>query len=114
MISLEFIFSELIQKYPGDDALKKELWQEIVENYSGKKRHYHNLTHLENLIQQLSGFKEIIADWDVVLFSIFYHDVVYNTLKQDNEEKSALLAEEKMKLLQVNPAQIEKCKAAIL
>jgi predicted metal-dependent HD superfamily phosphohydrolase len=114
MQNLKTIFSELVQKYSDDNSLNQELWNEIVENYSGKKRHYHNLSHLENLIKQLLGFKEIISDWDVVLFSVFYHDIVYNTLKQDNEEQSALLAETKLKALKLSNEQIEKCKAAIL
>lgn len=34
--------------------------------------------------------------WDETMFCLFYHDVVYNTLKNDNEEQSALKAREAM------------------
>jgi predicted metal-dependent HD superfamily phosphohydrolase len=108
------IFIRLVQNYSGDTARIEELWNEIEKNYSDKKRHYHNLSHLENLTQQLSPFKEIISDWDIVLFSVFYHDVIYNTLKQDNEEKSALLAEARLKSLGIGNDKIEKCKSIIL
>jgi predicted metal-dependent HD superfamily phosphohydrolase len=114
MLPLKTIFSELFQKYSEDKTLKEKFWNEIVSNYSNKKRHYHNLLHLENLVQQLSAYREIISDWDVILFSVFYHDVIYNTLKQDNEEKSALFAEEKLKIINAGNEQVEKCKATIL
>jgi len=114
MIHLKTTFFELLEKHSDDPALKQELWNEIVENYSHKKRHYHNLSHLENLIQQLSGLKEMISDWEMVLFSVFYHDIVYNTTSQENEEKSALFAEARMEKLKIAKEEIEKCKAAIL
>jgi predicted metal-dependent HD superfamily phosphohydrolase len=43
-----------------------------------------------------------------------YHDAVYNPLKKDNEEKSAVFAEERMKFINVPSPVIERCKNHIL
>lgn len=114
MKNIKDIFFKLLESYPAETSTKEELWEEIVENYSDKKRHYHNLSHLENLIQQLTDHQGIISDWDVILFAVFYHDIVYNVLKQDNEEKSAEFAVDRLKRLNIEQERIDKCKAAIL
>jgi predicted metal-dependent HD superfamily phosphohydrolase len=110
---LKQTFIELLAAYTGDNNLIHELWTEIELNYSGKKRHYHTLQHLESLLQQLLQVKDEINNWHTVLFSLYYHDIIYNPLKSDNEEKSAALAEKRMKQLAV-PAEISNaCKAQI-
>lgn len=108
------VFTDLLSSYTNDNDLVEKLWLEIEIAYSGKKRHYHTLSHLENLLNQLSVYKEQISDWDAMLFAVFYHDAVYNALKKDNEEKSAELAEKRMLAIPVPGNVIEKCKQLIL
>lgn len=48
---LKQTFIALLTKYTNDQDLITELWAEIERNYSDKKRHYHNLSHLENLLR---------------------------------------------------------------
>lgn len=87
---LQATFAELTGRYaPRDPAVSQRLWTEIGSAYSRSGRHYHTLDHLQNLLVELSGVRSSIGDWDVVLFSLFYHDIVYNPLKSNNEEKSA-------------------------
>ena len=102
---LQQTFHNLLARYNIDTATQQALWNEIDKAYSHKKRHYHSLQHLANLLQQLEEVKEKIQQWDAVLFALYYHDMVYNTLRSDNEEKSALLAEERMRITGI-PADI--------
>lgn len=111
---LKKTFTDLLLKYTDNQNLITSLWTEIEKNYSKKKRYYHNLSHLENLIYELDFFKEKIEDLDTLLFSIYYHDIIYNVLKKDNEEKSALLAVKNLKLINFTNDKIEKCKNNIL
>ena len=106
-------FTKLVAGY-GHAAIADELWTELEKAYSGKGRHYHTLEHLDNLFTQLSEIQTQLNDRNAVLFSLFYHDAVYNVLRSDNEEKSALLAEKRMKQMAVPVETIEKCKAQIL
>ncbi len=111
---LEETFIKLIGNYTKDARLAKQLWNEIEENYSNKKRYYHTLNHLESLLQQLFTIKIKIEDWDTVLFSLYYHDIIYNPLKTTNEEKSAAFAENRMQLIGVPKIIIENCVRQIL
>lgn len=111
---LKEIFIRLLSEYSDNTALCNELWTEIEKNYNSRKRHYHTLIHLENLLLQLNEVKDEIQQWNTILFTLFYHDAVYNPLKSDNEEKSAALAEKRMHQLSVPDTIIEVCKEQIL
>jgi predicted metal-dependent HD superfamily phosphohydrolase len=66
------------------------------------------------LQNQLCEVKDKIKNWQTILFTLFYHDIVYNTLKSDNEDRSAELAEIRMKQINVPIEIIENCKSQIL
>ena len=114
MSNLKEIFSNLLINYTTNSSLINELWDEVEKNYSGKNRHYHTLQHLENLLITLTEVKSEIQHWESILFTLFYHDIIYTTLKSDNEENSALLAEKRMQQLSVSNDIIERCKNQIL
>ena len=111
---LKETFIRLALTYSDNEFLIRELWLEIETHYSGKKRYYHSLNHLEHLLKQLTALKSGIKDWQVILFTLFYHDVIYDALKPDNEEQSAELAGKRMKQLGVSTELIEACKKQIL
>ncbi|HKC68639.1 MAG TPA: hypothetical protein VKG26_10435 [Bacteroidia bacterium] len=111
---LKQVFIDLMQKYSDNNIVIEKLWNEIEENYADEKRHYHTLTHLDNLFKQLIEVKAHIEDWDTIICSLFYHDVIYNASKNDNEEKSAEMAKEKLRLLNFPEEKIAKCMLQIL
>jgi predicted metal-dependent HD superfamily phosphohydrolase len=114
MSDLKEIFSKLLINYTTNSSLINELWYEVEKNYSGKKRHYHTLKHLENLFTSLTEVKSEIQNWESILFTLFYHDIIYTALKSNNEENSALLAEKRMQQLSVSSDITERCKKQIL
>ena len=73
---LEQVYLDILDKYNTDYALAIKLWKEVEINHSQKKRHYHTLEHLENLYRQLLEIKDGAEDWDCLMFSLFYHDIV--------------------------------------
>lgn len=111
---LKETFIKLLEAYTSQTALISELWNEIEVCHSQAKRHYHTLTHLENLLQQLISVQDHIENWNVVLFTLYYHDIVYNPLKDNNEEKSAELAEARLSAIGVPASFIHQCKQQIL
>lgn len=106
---LKEIFFNLISKYSNNKDVTMQYWSEIESNYQKPSRHYHNLNHLTNLYEELLDVKSMISDWDTILFTLFYHDIIYNALKSDNEEKSAELAAKRMQQIGVNQRRISKC-----
>lgn len=101
-------FIELLHRYNRDSSLHVQLWSEIQKNYSSKNRHYHTLAHLDNILNVLLVVRTEIQHWDCILFTLYYHDVIYNSLKSDNEEKSAEVAQKRMKQLGVDPVTIAR------
>ncbi|MEO8150833.1 MAG: hypothetical protein ABI723_24585 [Bacteroidia bacterium] len=111
---LKQTFKELTGNYTEDFILIDKLWNEIEVAYSKKKRYYHTLKHLENLLNQLNEIRKEINEWDTVLFALYYHDIVYNPLKNDNEERSAEFAAKRMKSISVPAQIINNCKSHIM
>jgi len=108
------LFLASLNNYSADQALNDSLWREITDKYSGSKRYYHTLLHLEHLTAELIQFKDHFRSWDTIVFSIVYHDIVYNALKKNNEEKSAGYAEKILHAIHYSHAETEHCKAIIL
>jgi predicted metal-dependent HD superfamily phosphohydrolase len=85
----------------------------VYRFYTSRKRYYHNLTHLEKLFGALSAVQTQVEDWNTALFALFYHDLIYNPLRKDNEEQSALRAQVCLQQLNVPPEKIARCAAHI-
>ncbi|MDB5011955.1 MAG: hypothetical protein JWQ25_157 [Daejeonella sp.] len=111
---LKETYVQLIKQYTDNEDLIADYWDEVEIHYTKSNRHYHTLKHLENLLNQLLMVKSEIKNWETILFALFYHDLVYNALKSDNEEQSAEFAEQKMKQIGVPGHVIEGCKKQIL
>lgn len=107
-------FSQAALEYTKDQILADKLWAEIETAYSPKGRHYHNLNHLTHLLNTLTEVQKLLQDFSIVVFSIVYHDIVYYTLKSDNEEKSAALAQNRLTSLGLPSQKIEICVEQIL
>jgi predicted metal-dependent HD superfamily phosphohydrolase len=84
---------ELAGKYSADTEVVKKLFSEIETAYTASGRHYHNLNHIASLIQLSNQYQTYLKNKDIVEFSIFYHDIVYQPSRGDNESKSAQAAE---------------------
>lgn len=107
-------FFQLCFQFNQDEILIANLWQEIEKRYSEKGRHYHNLTHLENMFLELELVKDKILNFKTIAFSVFYHDVIYNASSKLNEEKSAKFAEAKLEKLGLSKTDIRDISEQIL
>lgn len=94
-------------------AVTERLYTEIEKCYSSADRHYHNLNHIYALLHMSDQFQHRLADKDVVDFAIFYHDIFYNALRKDNEEKSAGLAYTRLEELRIPQVKRESVKIFI-
>jgi len=112
MIKTEFLKS--LQNYSSDSEQCLAMWERVEKEYTSSDRHYHTLNHLDNLLTELADNKEEFASWDVIVFAIAYHDVVYNTLKNNNEEKSAEFARKELTKISVPENLIARCEQLIL
>jgi predicted metal-dependent HD superfamily phosphohydrolase len=113
-MELRQIFIQLVNTYTGDESIAAAYWKEIEKRYNGPKRYYHTTIHLEKLIGELNTCKHLITDWDTLLFSVFYHDIIYNVLKSNNEEKSADLAVKRLSAINFPVDKINTCRQQII
>jgi len=61
--------------------------------YSQPTRHYHNWSHIADCLSLLDGWRSEVADPATIELAFWFHDVVYDSRRGDNEEQSAVLAE---------------------
>lgn len=114
MKKLEEIWKALAAQFSENTTLIEEYWKEIEAKYSSKKRHYHNLSHLEYMMGKLEEYKSSLVDPELVSFAIFYHDIVYNASQKDNEQKSAELAKKRLSALGLDTRKVLACHEQIL
>jgi predicted metal-dependent HD superfamily phosphohydrolase len=88
-MNLQEIYSELLSNigFSANDIQKN--WLDLEKAYSHKSRHYHNLTHINDMIECYETYFDKLQNPNEILFSIFYHDYIYKGSKKDNELKSA-------------------------
>ncbi|MEZ7503161.1 hypothetical protein QO189_11845 [Psychrobacter sp. Arc29] len=65
------------------------LWQDISVRYGESQRAYHTLSHIEQLLVQFDNIKHYLAEPHIVALALYYHDVIYDPTRADNEQKSA-------------------------
>jgi predicted metal-dependent HD superfamily phosphohydrolase len=78
--------------YCNDEAVLKDHFESIKEKYSTPGRYYHTLDHIASLLKMSEKYKSKLKNKDVLDLSIFYHDIIYNVLFNNNEDKSASYA----------------------
>jgi predicted metal-dependent HD superfamily phosphohydrolase len=107
---LKVIFFKKLSKYTDNVTLINNTFDDLLNDYTGEKRHYHALSHITNLLTLLEDNKFRIHDEETIFFAIWFHDVIYNTWKNDNEERSADYADEVLRQTEMPPSQIQKIK----
>jgi len=73
----------------ADPAAADAVWTELLRHYSEAQRSYHNLSHVAALLRRAEQQREHIRSMETVEFSIWFHDVIYDTHLKDNEQRSA-------------------------
>ncbi|MEN2413568.1 HD domain-containing protein [Flavobacterium mesophilum] len=91
-MNLNKIYADLLLNIGFNENEIQKNWTGLEKAYSNKSRHYHNLTHLEEMIASFEIYRDRLENPNEILFSIFYHDFVYSASKKDNELKSAEFA----------------------
>jgi predicted metal-dependent HD superfamily phosphohydrolase len=67
---------------------------ELMAAYTAPGRHYHDLKHIEDCLVALAGVDDLsVTEREILTEAIWWHDVVYDSTRSDNEELSARLAE---------------------
>lgn len=66
---------------------------ELCEMYSVEGRHYHTVQHIEDCLSKLNAVSDC-ENREALQIAIWFHDAIYNPLRNDNEAESAKCADE--------------------
>lgn len=63
----------------------------LLSMWNESQRHYHNLNHLNDLIDKIDEKKGSLTEkeYEKLLITALFHDIIYNPCEVNNEEKSA-------------------------
>lgn len=88
----------------------------IVNHYKEPHRHYHTVKHLEQCFKELAWLERSVKVPcpDAIRAAIFFHDIVYDPRRADNEEQSAAFAEMVLRRLGVRESFIARVNRYIL
>lgn len=111
---LKYTLKELLSKHSNDSELTHNFFKVIQGKYSSTNRHYHNLDHISLMLSEAKKFENKINDYDSLCFATWFHDIIYNPLKGDNEERSAECAKKFLDKIKYEEKRIRKVQELIL
>lgn len=74
-----------------EPSISRKHWRILSERYGEPGRHYHTMKHITHFIEALHRFTNPDA---ALLIAAFYHDAIYDSRSQENEIRSAELAQQ--------------------
>lgn len=93
-ISLKTRFRKLCGKFNIKDHDK--YFDELERFYEDQKRGYHNLKHIKECLKEMDTIYHELGKPLEVEMAFFYHDIIYDVSRKDNETKSSELAKERI------------------
>ncbi len=84
----------------------EELGLELLERWGEQHRKYHSRTHLLAVLEALDTLTEPSAPPATVVLAAWFHDAVYEGVAGQDEEESARLAEDRLALAGLPPADV--------
>ena len=96
---LSHMWRDVSRRHNCETSRAQMVLDELLEAYSGLSRQYHTIDHIASLLRKLEHHGHAVGDHDAVAIAILFHDVVYDAQRHDNEERSAVLAGERLTAL---------------
>lgn len=87
----------------ADAAVRRQEFDRIWSAYTASDRHYHDIRHIAGCLAALDSVREQAHDPATLEAAIWFHDVVYDGRRDDNEQESARWAEASLQRLQTPP-----------
>jgi len=112
--SLRKQWKKMVSKYSEVETVIDNTFYQIKNSYNASNRSYHNLDHIQAMLREVKKFKRDLDDYDSILIAIWFHDIVYDVKRSDNEERSAEIVEGFLKKINFSSEKINKIKNLIL
>ncbi|SEP09528.1 Predicted metal-dependent phosphohydrolase, HD superfamily [Trujillonella endophytica] len=86
---MELVGFEAWAALAGDSPTSRTEWALVLEAWGQPHRRYHDPAHLAAVLGIVGRLADAAADPDAVRLAAWYHDVVYDPRRGDNEARSA-------------------------
>ncbi len=93
---------DLLKGLQVDRNLGESIFANLIKAYSSTARHYHNLHHLQHILNSLTEVRSLIINFPALQLCAWFHDYVYDPQAIDNEMESAIAAERILSRLRIN------------
>ncbi|MBF0522556.1 MAG: pantetheine-phosphate adenylyltransferase [Candidatus Omnitrophica bacterium] len=108
-------WNKIMQRLGVEPRKSTALFQQVIEKYFEKHRHYHTVMHVADILRILDSVRNSVSikDVDSLELAIFFHDVIYNAKHEQDEDESTAFAEQKLGELGIDHKVIERVKYLI-
>lgn len=100
-------WNALLTSLEIDPSEHFSMLDDLLTRHTEPQRFYHNLVHLDKLLQLLPAEPHLE-------FAAWFHDAICDPTRTDNETQSALLAEQSLRRLGLDPQLIQTVVSLIL
>ncbi|HEY9652182.1 MAG TPA: hypothetical protein V6C95_16075 [Coleofasciculaceae cyanobacterium] len=104
----------MLQPFEVDSKVKRKVFLALVTAYSSSTRYYHNLDHIQQILETVEQMRSQAVNFPAIQLAAWFHDVIYDSRANDNEEQSAAYAETSLKALKLPITLIASVKFLIL
>lgn len=82
------------QRHVGRGQAADEVFESVVARHRGGARHYHDARHVQWVVRHVLELADQVDvdDLGAIVAAAFFHDVIYEVDRTDNESRSADLA----------------------
>jgi predicted metal-dependent HD superfamily phosphohydrolase len=114
MIGPDRLFSRWLDTWWAVTATDgNAVYQDLVARYAEPQRAYHTLEHIVECLGHFDAARHLAERPVEVEAAIWFHDAIYDPRSGDNEEQSALLAEQQMRTAGADDASVARIAALI-
>lgn len=103
----------LLALFGADAAAAQAAFAALVAAYAEPHRAYHTLAHIAAVLDTLDTLRAEARDWPALELAAWFHDVVYDPRRDDNEAQSAAVATRTLAGLGLPPALVDHAAALI-
>jgi len=84
-------FQSLWQRNLTETAIddSQAIYQRLLAGYHQPQRHYHTLDHIKHCLAMFEDCKALVHEPDSLEMAIWFHDVILESGRRDNEARSA-------------------------
>ncbi len=86
--ALKSSWENLLKSFIVDPRISQKIFFELVTAYSSTGRFYHTLKHIQQILETIEQMRPLAKNLPAIQLAAWFHDVIYNSKSQDNEERS--------------------------